>query len=243
MAQGLQLHRFVSIRPTRRAVGWLLTALIASLLAGGTASAGTILIDFNDASTAGFGWNTFHAGNDGTTQGLIWDDGTASGISLTLPTFNDSGNPGWNPGNPLPSWAPASVANDYSFFNAFFDGGSQTAQFVFSGLDATSLYTIDIISSRNLNRDQDFTITHGGGVEFYDDWNTQTDGWVAGNVLTFSGLTADGANQIVMDLRREGASAAFNAIRVTSTPEPSTFTFTALGLVILAARRRSGRRS
>ena len=116
MAQGLQLHRFVSIRPTRRAVGWLLTALIASLLAGGTASAGTILIDFNDASTAGFGWNTFHAGNDGTTQGLIWDDGTASGISLTLPTFNDSGNPGWNPGNPLPSWAPASVASTPSLF-------------------------------------------------------------------------------------------------------------------------------
>lgn len=220
-------------------------ALLAFALQSGVASAGTILIDFNDRSTAGAGWNTFHSGNDGTTQPLIWDDGTASGISIVLPTFRDIGSAGWNsPTNPLPSWAPSEAANDYSFFNAFSDGGSGTAQFVLSGLDAGSTYSIDIIASRNLDRDQDFTITHGGGVEFYDNWNTQSDGWVAGNVLTFSGLTPDASNQIVMDIDRESVSAGFNAFRIiSSVPEPNTFALTALGLVVLAARRRRVRRS
>ena len=79
---------------------------LCTLLFAGTAGAGTILIDFNDNTTAGFGWNTFHTGNDGTTQSLIWDDGSASGISIALPTFNDSVNDGWDdPAIPLPSWA------------------------------------------------------------------------------------------------------------------------------------------
>jgi hypothetical protein len=215
-----------------------LVVLLTCALIATSASAGTILIDFNDNFVPVGNWNVFHTGNDGTTQPLIWDDGTASGISLALPTFNDSANPGWNPANPLPSWAPTSVANDYSFFNAFFDGNSGTAQFVLSGLDPTHTYALDIIVSRNLNRDQDFTITHGGGVEFYDNWNSQSDGWVAGNVLTFAGLTPDLANEIVMDIQRESTSGAFNAIRITSMPEPGTFVMTALGIAGIAAFRR-----
>ena len=218
----------------------LLVALQASIV-----SADTILIDFNDNSTAGFGWNTFHSGNDNTTQPLIRDDGTPSGISIELPKFQDSQHVGWNPANPLPSWAPISVADDYSYFNWFVDGHTQTAQFVFTGLDPAALYTIDIIASRNFDRDQDFTLSHGGGVAFYDDWNTRTDGIWAGNVLTFEDLTSDTANEIAMEIRRESLSGAFNAFRLTSAaepntsvPEPNTFVLTSLGLALLVARRR-----
>jgi hypothetical protein len=227
----------------RRCLAWLIrSALVATLLAGPLpAVAATILIDFNDNGSAGFGWNTFHTGNDGTTQALIADDGSASGIDITLPTFNDSAAAGWNPGNPLPSWAPASVANDYSFFNAFFDGGSQTAQFVLSNLDPGMTYTIDMILSRDLDRDQDITITHGGGVAFYDNWNTQADGWVAGNLVTFSGLTPDVANEIVIEMRREGTSAAFNAFRITSVSEPRSLALLGLALLALAGTRRRPR--
>lgn len=219
------------------------------LLPAGAAVSATILIDFNDNGTAGAGWNVFHTGNDGTVQDLILDDGTDSGFDISLPTFNDSANAGWNPANPLPAWAPTSVANDYSFFNNFFDGGTQTAQFVLSNLDSGLLYTIDIISSRNLNRDQDFTVTHGGGTEFYDNWNNRFDGWQAGNVLTFSSLTADASDEISIDIFREGTSAAFNAIRITtvsSVPEPSTALLIVMGLAILSregshARHRASR--
>jgi len=212
------------------------------LFASASAFAGTILIDFNDNTSAGFGWNTFHTGNDGTTQSLIWDDGTASGLSITLPTFTDSANPGWNPANVLPAWAPNAVADDYSFFNTFIDGGTQTAQFILSGLDNTSTYSLDILSSRNLNRDQDFTVTHGGGVEFHDNWNSQADGWVLGSVLTFSNLSADALNEIVLDIRREGVSANFNAIRITAIPEPNIVILTSLGLLFLAGGRRPKQR-
>ena len=215
----------------------LLLALQASIV-----WADTILIDFNDNSSAGFGWNTLHADNDHTTQPLFWDDGTPSGISIVLPRFQDSAHSGWNPANPLPSWAPISVANDYSYFNWFLDDLSQTAQFVLTGLDPAATYTIDIIASRGFDRDQDFTLSHGGGVEFYDDWNTHADGWLAGNVLTFGGLTPDTANEIVMDVRSESLSGAFNAFRLTSIPEPASFSLTLLGLLFLAAHpRRPGR--
>jgi len=226
----------MSLRPAiRSALCRIFLTLV--LIPTSQALAGTILIDFNDNATAGLGWNTFHSDNDGTTQALVWDDGTASGINITLPTFNDSANPGWNGANPLPSWAPNSVANDYSFFNNSFDGGTQTAQFIFSGLDSAATYTIDILSSRNLNRDQDFTVTHGGGIDFYDNWNSQADGFVLGNVLTFSNLTADALDEIVLDISREGVSANFNAFRITSIPEPSSFLLTVLGLVMLAHRK------
>jgi len=229
----------MSSRPTFVRLAALALAVLLALNVD-AAQADTILIDFNDNGTAGFGWNTFHTGNDGTTQALILDDGTASGVSITLPTFNDSAGPGWNFANALPSWAPASVANDYSFFNPFFDGGSQTAQFVLSGLDPAATYTVDFIVSRDLDRDQDFALTHGGGVATYDDWNSQGDGWLAGSVLTFSGLTADGANQIVIDIFREGTSAAFNAMRITSVVihEPGALALLAPGIGILALRQR-----
>lgn len=153
--------------------------------------AATILIDFNDNRTAGFGWNVLHTGNDGTTIDLISDDGSDSGIDLATPTFNDSANAGWNGANPLPSWAPTSVANDYSFINDFFDGGTGTAQFVLSNFDASSLYAIDI--------------------------------------------------------GREGTSAAFNAIRITSVPVPESnlalLVGLGLGFMSIDGRERSRHRA
>ena len=228
-------EKWVEMAPLRTLRARRIPALLAQaatlfLVAVGPSHAATILIDFNDANTAGVGWNTFHAGNDGTTQSLVLDDGTASGFDITLPTFNDSGNAGWNGANPLPSWAPAEVVDDYSFFNAFFDGGSQTAQFVLGNLDASLTYSIDFIISRNLPRTQDLTITHGGGVATFDDWDSQADGWVAGNLITFTGLTADAADEIVIEMRRDGASAAFNAIRIVGVPEASSGLLLALGL-------------
>jgi len=235
---------YASFRSARTAV---LLALVLALAPASSVFAATILIDFNDNSTAGFGWNVLHTGNDGTTIDLISDDGSDSGIDLATPTFNDSANAGWNGANPLPSWAPTSVANDYSFINNFFDGGTGTAQFVLSNLDASSLYAIDIISSRNLNRDQDITVTHGGGVEFHDNWNTRRDGWRDGNVLMFSNLSSDLSDEIVIDISREGASAAFNAIRITSVPvpEPNLALLVGLGLGFMSidGRERSRHRA
>ncbi|MEE2672540.1 MAG: PEP-CTERM sorting domain-containing protein [Myxococcota bacterium] len=228
-------------------------ALIVGLLLAiqaTTVSADTLLIDFNDSGTAGFGWNSFSSGDYDTTQPLIWDDGTPSGISLQLPNLQDSANSGWNNANPLPSWAPASVADDYAYFNWFVDEFTQAVQFVFTGLDPTATYTLDIIASRNLDRNQDFTLSHGGGVEFYANWNTRTDGWLAASVLTIGDLTPGAASEIAMDVQRAGVSGAFNAFRLTSipalttstVPEPATFALTSLGLLVAAARgRRRGR--
>ena len=203
----------------------------------------TTLIDFNDNESPGVGWNTFNQGHHHASMPLVFDDGTPSGVSILLPSFNDSANPGWNPAVPLPSWAPSEVAGDYSTFNGFCcDGGTKSVSFLLSNLDPGRLYVIDVIASRDLDRVQDLTITHGGGVDSLLGWNTLTDGWIAGQVLHSGFLRPDGANEIKLEFRRHGTSGAFNAMRITSLPEPKSLTLMAFGLLGLAISGRRQRR-
>ena len=60
--------------------------------------------------------------------------------------------------------------------------------------------------------------------------------------MSFTNLMPDAANELLMEIRREGTSASFNAFRITEIPEPNTFALAALGLVALAARARSARK-
>jgi hypothetical protein len=217
-------------------VAWLVAAACAQ-----SATAATILIDFNDgAGTPGIGWNTVDSADGGSTISLIADDGTSTGYDLTLPSFFDSGNAGWNGANLRPSWAPASATDDYSYFSG---GGSRFVFFRLSNLDPTLQYQLDLIVSRNRDRSQDQRITHGGGNVSTNNWNSQTDGWQNGSVLSFAGLSADASNEITLRIRRDDNSGAFNAMRIVTIPEPGTGALAALAVAALAARRRGARRA
>lgn len=215
-------------------VAWLIAAAWAQ-----SASAATILIDFNDgAGTPGVGWNVFDAADSGSTLGLIADDGSSTGFDVSLPSFFDSPNPGWNPANARPSWAPASATDDYSYFG----GGGTIVTFSFLNLDPTLQYQIDLIVSRDLNRSQDHRLTNGGGFLFEMDWNSQTDGWQNGQVIRFAPVTPNASDQINLDIRRDSISGAFNAMRIVTIPESTTLALGALTLAALSLRQGAQRR-
>lgn len=219
-----------------------LSLCIGLLFAASSEAYTTTLIDFNDGEGGGSGWNTFNEGHHQSTMPLNFDDGSPSGVWVTLPSYNDSGGTGWDPSVELPSWASTGAAADYSMFNGFCcDGGSQTVQFLFSNLNPDRLYQFDVLISRDLDRSQDISVTHGRGVWSHLDWNARTDGWTAGHVLRTHRFWPDASNEIKLEFRRHGTSGSFNAIRIKSLPEPKTLalmTFGILGL-ILGRRQRS----
>ena len=196
----------------------VLTALIGlAFTLAAPASALTVLIDFEAfAGTPALGWNTFDSADSGSVLDLFDVTGVDSGANLALPTVFDNNGAfdGWNGANPLPAWAPNSVADDYVFFTSFI------TFFTFSGLDPLRTYDFDVIVSRNLSRSQDHRMFTGAGNFDLFGWNSQADGYVAGNTLAWTGLVPTAAGNITLGIRRAGASASLNAIRIVSVDGP-----------------------
>jgi len=204
-----------------------LAALVGLVITvAGPASALTVLIDFEAfAGTPALGWNTFDSTDSGSVLDLFDVTGVDSGANLALPTvFDNNGTfAGWNGANPLPAWAPNSTADDYVYFTSFL------TFFTFSGLDPSRTYDFDVIVSRNLSRIQDHRMFTGAGNVDLFGWNSQADGYVAGNTLAWTGLVPTAAGNITLGIRRGGPSASLNAIRIVSVDGPP-----ALGLLAAA---------
>ena len=112
--------------------------------------------------------------------------------------------------------------------------------FTFTGLDPLLTYDIDAIVSRDLARSQDHRMFTGtGNVDIFD-WDSQADGYVAGNTLVWTGLAPDGTGTITFGIRLDDASAALNAIRIVSVPGPpaSLLIGSSVALLVITARRR-----
>lgn len=217
----------------------ILTALTGlALLLAAPAGAATILIDFETFDgTPALGWNTLDASDSGSVIDLLDDSGIDSGINLNMPTvFNNAGAfDAWNDANTLPTWAPDSAADDYVYF--FGNGGGNTI-FLFTGLDSSLTYNLDLIVSRDLSRSQDHRVT---GPVTVNNFNSQSDGYNNGNVVSFVGLSPNGAGNLRLRIHRDGTSAALNAIRLVSVPGPpgSLLIASSAALLAVAVRRRS----
>ncbi|NNL66993.1 MAG: PEP-CTERM sorting domain-containing protein [Myxococcales bacterium] len=227
------------LRPTsatlRRHMTAIAAALVLSLAA--PASALTVRIDFEDDSgTPAAGWNMFDSTDSGATLDLIDTTGADSGIDIRMPNVFDNNGAfdGWDTAsNPLPGWAPDEVADDYVYST------SLNTNFYFYGLDVTLTYDITLIVSRDLDRTQSMRLFTGAGNLNENGWNSQADGYVAGNVVSFIGVTPRADGSLRLRLRRVGsASSNLNAVQIQSVPEPARLGLLAASAVLLGALRR-----
>ncbi|MBW2315799.1 MAG: hypothetical protein JRH10_16625, partial [Deltaproteobacteria bacterium] len=208
-------------------------ALVLAAPAGAT----TVLIDFEAFDgTPGLGWNMIDAADSGSVIDLLDDTGIDSGWDLTMPTVTNNAGvfDAWNDANALPAWAPDSAADDYVYFNL------TNTNFDFTGLDPLLTYDIDIVVSRDLSRSQDHRIVVPGPDPTVNNWDSQTDGYTAGNTIRFTGITPDLAGRIRLRIHRDGTSAALNAIRIVSVPGPpgALLVASSVALLAVAVRRR-----
>jgi hypothetical protein len=203
-----------------------------------SASASTVFIDWStSASTPGGAdsngnhWNSL---NPGATD-LLGSDGVATTWDVTTAILDnpgsgdDSGFGGTGINGPT-----GSAPFDQSF--AVIDGiysqsASGFATISFSDLDLSSVYNFSAIGGRNSGGiDGNIEVTTGtgtGGTLLND-----------GTILDFS-VTSDASGVIVLKFAGpdSGQNATFNALSITSVPEPSTTALLGLGGLALILRR------
>jgi hypothetical protein len=188
----------------------------------------SLLVDFNNRLTPAVGnWNVIDAEyNSGGTVGLVASDGAVTSAELVLPTILDSGSDGWDQGtNDVPAWAVLEAADDYSYFQG-------DSVFLLTGLGEGQEYELELIASRNLDRN---TIVNISGQAFA--WN-DLDAYVNGDTLFLESVFADDLGRIAIDFDVAGTSGAINALRLTAVPEPATLGLLALGGLAMLRRRR-----
>ena len=121
-----------------------LTLLWSSLLCA-VASAGSIGINFGDATTTSTGWNNAGA-IDGAIDNLTFLDGSLSGIRFDISDeflFNGTNGSGiTDPGEPAASYFPGDVTNTSYYGNTELWGNSINAfvQFTLSDLQPGTSY-------------------------------------------------------------------------------------------------------
>jgi len=212
----------------------MLVALVSSLAT--PASAVTVRIDFEaDRGTPAVGWNLVDASDSGATIDLLDITGADSGIDLGMPTVLDNGGAfdGWNDANPLPAWLPLEAADDYVYSTA------NNTNFRFRGLDPSLTYDITLVVSRDLSRSQDMRWVAGNGDFDVNDWDSQVDGYLAGNVVTWSGIAPTATGDLRLRVRRNDASVAVNALQIRSVAEPAPLALLAMAGLSWGVLRRS----
>ena len=123
----------------------LLTSALALVLFPALASAQSILIDFQNATADPAGnWNIIPS-NSASGVELNDTDGNASGISLSLNGWSNSGQTNAFQGRlEAPGWA---TAGQDELNDRFFFGANSTGTVVLSGLDPNFTYSIELVSS------------------------------------------------------------------------------------------------
>jgi hypothetical protein len=219
-----------------------LVGFAALLLLPLITQAQTLLVNFGNETIAN--WNRMGSINSDLLAGSVIDStgATLAGVAITTNNFlsglSNSGT--YAAEGTAPAWMSSSAATTTWSRS----GSSASATVVFSGLNDSLTYTLDLVSARNTTSTttlSKFTVNSGSIVT---NFNSAT-AWRSGESLTWTAITpVSGTITLEVIGINTSNTGYLNAIRLTSSiPEPSTYAVILGGVVMIAALHRSRRRS
>ena len=180
-------------------------------------------IDFSDADTSPSPGSSWYTKDDAGTTTVTLTDSNGStnggtggnGVTMTLGSYwNDATNTDQN--GAFDGGDFAAAAEDYLYVQ----NTTATVTFKFYGTSAESDWDVEVISSRGSSgayRVGDYKVENSFSDDSNsDDFNAYDDGYVAGDVMTWSDVTPDGSDEITVSVITTSPSYGYlNAIRLT----------------------------
>jgi len=225
----------------------ILLSTAALFLAGSSAMAATVLIDFGAPTQTTTGnWNNASGApgdNPAAISNMIDSTGASSGIGFAYSETSSGGSgfagTGANYAGSYPTSVnglPTSALQDGLFMN----DSAHSVTLTFSGLDSDLTYSFLAYGARGNNGSSaTYTVTGGnsGAGTISNVFNNSTE------TVNITGITPNGSDEITFlwTTNSTGSGSALNLIQITTTaiPEPSSLALTGLaGLALMLRRRR-----
>lgn len=207
----------------------------ATMAAAGSANAAllagdTIGLDFGTGTTA----NNFNAVNYAAVADLNNTGGAATGVS-----YASTGDGGFA-GNDGAHQVVALAGFDGNHLNDWVASyqGADTFEFTLSGLDNSLTYDLTLVvgasNDANVAGTGSNVVSINGVAQ---PGNTPAQSPTANSVVTLTGLTTNGAGQLIVN-HTGGVASGWSAGTITAVPEPSSSALLGLGGLALIMRRR-----
>lgn len=209
------------------------------------ATAGVILVDFGTASaspTLGGTWNELAVSGSGSVE-LDDSSGTGSGATLSWTGFG-TGIATQGAWGADVLWVDADATAD-TFHTV---GSTSTDSIVTIAGLAPGNYSLDLVASRSQGpaeaRVSDYRLNgvFADSIPNGDDFNANTDGYIAQSILTWNSVSLDSSGNLVLTIDEPVSSFGYlTALRISEAnpvPEPSTFLLAGCGLLGLLTTHR-----